>query len=332
MSKTLLIDANSIFHAAQHAVKLSSGELETQAVFGAIKTARELRVVYPDFNQLWCHDTKATWRYNLHPEYKSNRHQNAKMTTARDALNEQRPYIKRALSSLGLKQVTVNEYEADDIIGHLSEKLAKSSGGEVGIITGDRDLLQLVKPNVWWRDIRDDARLVTMKNFFDYTGCKTPYGFLETKCLQGDSSDCISGVGGIGEKGAPEFIAEFGSVRAFWQMCDDRDFIPTKKPHVNLWKGVSPLTKEEWIKTYDGDPEDEKSLKEHMSKWVGQGRKIFNRNMRMMQLLKVAKPDPKEVRMITGKLDVDAFAELCEELSFGSILKNLDNFCNAFKE
>lgn len=331
MSKTIIVDGNAIGYAAHYATKLTSGKLETQAIFGFVKTMRELRSTYRDHKMIILWDGKAKWRYDLNPNYKGNREDDPKKVAIREAYAEQRPYIQRAMKHLGVRQMTVMTHEADDMAGLLVNQLIKQDGDEIVLITGDQDWIQLVRPGVTWRDIRDDSKVINMGNLMDKTGYATPYGFLEGKCLQGDTSDCIPGVGGIGEKGAPEFIAEFGSVRAFWAACDEREFIPTKKHHMNLWKGASEFTKEQWVAKYEGDPEDEKALKAYVSAWPGQGRIIFGRNLRMMQLLKVKKPDAADVRIENGKFDKDEFSKLCEELNFASILKSLDNFTNAFK-
>jgi 5'-3' exonuclease len=299
MSKTLLVDANSIGYAAHHATKLTSGGMETQAVFGFIKTMRELRVAYPEHKLMCLWDGRAEWRFNINPDYKSNREADPKKAAAKEAYATQRPYISRALHHLGVRQMTVATHEADDMAGLLVSQLTQKPDNEIVMISGDKDWIQLVRPNVIWRDLRDDSRIVTIDNLMDKTGYATPYGFLEGKCLQGDSSDCISGIGGVGEKGAPEFIAEFGSVRKFWQRCDSGEFKPKKKAHLRLCSA--------------------------------EGRMIFGRNFRMMQLLKVAPPAKSAVSIDGGEFSNEKFGELCEELAFVSILRNQENFTNAFK-
>lgn len=299
MSKTILVDGNSIGYAAHYAVKLTAGGMETQAVFGFIKTMRELRVTYPDHKLMVLWDGRAQWRFDLNPDYKSNRDSDPKKLKVKEAYVAQRPYIARALNALGVRQMTVATHEADDMAGYLVAQLSQKPENEVVMISGDRDWIQLVRPNVIWRDLRDDTRIVTIDNLMDKTGYPTPYAYLEGKCLQGDSSDCISGVGGIGEKGAPEFIAEFGSVRKFWQRCDSGDFKPTKKAHLRLCSA--------------------------------EGRMIFGRNLRMMQLLKVATPAKDVVDIDPGRFDDEKFGELCEELAFSSILRNQGTFTKIFK-
>lgn len=299
MSKTIIIDGNSIGYAAHYATKLTAGGMETQAIFGFVKTMRQIRQDYPDHKPMVLWDGRAQWRFDMHPDYKSNRDDDPKKVKTKEAYAAQRPYIARALTHLGVRQMTVKTHEADDMAGYLVASLTQKPENEIVLISGDGDWIQLVRPNVTWRDMRDDSKVVTIDNLMDKTGYPTPYAFLEGKCLQGDSSDCISGVGGIGEKGAPLFVAEFGSVRKFWQRCDSGEYAPKKK---SLQRLASP-----------------------------EGRAIFGRNLRLMQLLKVSVPAREAVCVDQGRFNVSGFAELCEELAFLSILRNVEHFTNPFK-
>lgn len=299
MAKINIIDGNSIGHAAHRATKLTSGSLQTQAIYGFIRTMRDMKVEHPDFTPLCLWDGKAQFRFDLHPLYKSNRDNDPKKVAEREHYVAQRPYIARCLEHMGIRQMTAMHHEADDMAGYMVAKLTAQPGNEVLLSTGDMDWVQLIRKGVTWRDHRDDSKVITLDNLMDKTGYPTPYAFLEGKCLHGDSSDVIPGVGGIGEKGAPEFIAEFGSVRKFWQRCDSGEFVPKKKAHINL---ASPA-----------------------------GRVAFGRNLRLMQLLKVQQPDQKDVKVVPGKFDADKFAEVCEELAFVSILRNLDHFLKPFR-
>jgi 5'-3' exonuclease len=245
---------------------------------------------------LW--DGRAQWRFDLNPEYKSKRTEDPKKVVVKDAYEEQRPYIGVALNALGVRQLTVADREADDMAGYLVRVLTVDPTHEVDLITGDQDWIQLVRPNVTWRDHRDDSRVVTLDTLMDKTGYATPLAFLEGKCLHGDTSDCISGVGGIGKDGAPPFLAEFGSVREFWRRCDSGEFVPKKKAHIRLCSA--------------------------------EGRMLFGRNLRLMQLLKVAPPAKNLTDVDVGKFDKDRFAQVCEELAFVSILRNLDHFVKPF--
>jgi len=297
--KYLLIDGNSVGYACHYATKLNAGGMETQAIFGFTKTMRELRVTYPDSVPIVLWDGHADWRFKLNPDYKSNRDNDPKKVAIKEAYQKQGPFIKDIVEALGVRQMRVTTHEADDMAGYMVTELTQKPGNEITLISGDRDWLQLVRPGVTWRDMRDDAKIVTMANFFDKTAYKTPLAFLEGKCLQGDSSDCISGVGGIGEKGAIDLLATFGSVKNFWKACEDGSYKPTKKALVSLYEG--------------------------------EGRKLFARNFSMMQLLRVQKPKPEAVELRKGALDVGRFHDLCAELAFGSITKNIDHFTKPFE-
>jgi 5'-3' exonuclease len=296
--KILLIDGNAIGYAAQQATKLNTGSMETQAAFGIIKTVRELRVEHRAFVPMMLWDGRAEWRFKLHPDYKSNRKDTPEKRAMKEAYAKQKPYVERLLCHLGVRQMTAFNMEADDLAGYFTAKLAADPANEIGLITGDGDWMQLVRRNVWWQDPRSAAKLVTAANFYNKTGCRSPFSYLETKVLVGDSSDCVPGVGGIGEKGAPEFIAEFGSVRDFWQRVDTGTFTPRLKKHQNL---ASPA-----------------------------GRAVYKRNFQLMQLLRVPAPPKDQVKVDIGKFDKEAFASVCEELAFASILRNLDEFTKPF--
>lgn len=300
MTKTVLIDGNSLGYAAHHGTKLTSGDMQTQAVFGFVRAIADIRREYFDHALVVLWDGRAQWRLDLHPEYKSNRKSDPKKVAERDAYAEQRPFIAQAMQQLGICQMTASTHEADDLAGLLVARWMAQPGNEIVLMSGDADWIQLLRPDVTWRDRRDDSKVIRLSNLMDKTGYATPFGFLQGKCLHGDNSDCISGVGGIGEKGAPEFIAEFGSVRNFWQRCDSGDFKPTKKSHINLCSA--------------------------------NGRMLFGRNMRLMQLLKVAPPAKEAINHNVGKYNEEGFREICQDLAFGSILKNFDNFTKPFKD
>jgi 5'-3' exonuclease len=294
MSRTILVDCNSVGRAAHSATKLTVGTQQTQAVFGTIRSIRDALRSHPGFTPVALWDERAQWRFDLHPDYKGKRNETPEQQQDTAAYKSQTPFIERALHTLGVRQMRAANYEADDLAGFLVAGLTNKPENEIILITGDKDWAQLIRPNVTWNDHRNDSKMLTVANLFERTGYRTPMAFLEGKVLQGDDSDGISGVGGIGKKGAPEFLAEFGSVRNFLARCDSGDFIPKKKAHVNL-----------------------------ASK---SGRALLLRNFKLMQLLKVAKPSREALVVDNGAYDEDAFRALCEELCFLSIIRNADTF------
>lgn len=295
---TIIIDGNSLGHAAHNATKLTVGEMQTQAIFGMVKSIKLLAEKYSGWSMLVLWDGKADWRKAIYPDYKENRKaKDEKQLAHKEAYKAQSPFVRKALSLLGVRQMFATSHEADDMAGILVKKIAGTQ--DIVLVSGDRDWLQLVRPGVIWFDpIRDNT--VGSGNFMDFTGYFTPQEFLQGKALMGDSSDNISGVGGIGEKGAPEFLAQFKGVRNFFTQVDDGTFAPKKKAHQNL---ASP-----------------------------EGRAAFARNLKLMSLLNVPTPNPEDTNIIAADYDEGRFRVLCEKLSFLSILRDFDNFIRPFRE
>src|SRR5438128_2163559 len=145
-----------------------------------------------------------TFRDDLVTDYKANR---APMP---DELAEQIPMVHDACRALGVPILTSERYEADDVIGTLTEKAA-AQGFQVAIVTGDKDFYQLV---------RDGIRVFNPKEegtWYDAEGVKEKFGVppelvVDVLALMGDTIDNIKGVPGIGEKGARELIVQYGSL------------------------------------------------------------------------------------------------------------------------
>src|SRR5215217_391406 len=145
-----------------------------------------------------------TFRDDLVDDYKANR------TPMPDELAQQIPMVHAACEALGVPILTSERYEADDVIGTLAEKAA-AAGFEVAIVTGDKDFYQLV---------RDGIRVYNPKEegtWYDADGVKEKFGVppdlvVDVLALMGDTIDNIKGVPGIGEKGARELIAQYGSL------------------------------------------------------------------------------------------------------------------------
>ncbi|MFJ1705132.1 5'-3' exonuclease H3TH domain-containing protein [Kitasatospora sp. NPDC088346] len=160
-------------------------------------------------------DWRPQWRVDLIPSYKT--HRLAPETTGNeeevpDTLAPQVPVIEQVLDALGIARVGCPGYEADDVIGTLTTRAA----GPVQIVTGDRDLFQLV----------DDGRAVTVlyplkgvgnAQVIDEADLREKYGvtgaeYADMAALRGDASDGLPGVKGIGEKTAAQLIREYGDL------------------------------------------------------------------------------------------------------------------------
>lgn len=294
----ILIDGNSVGHAQHNGTKLTNNGLQVQAIFGTLKAVNALARKYPSTAIMVLWDGRAQWRFDLHPAYKSNRSAvDEKQRLSKEAYKEQMPYLRLGLKLLGVKQVLALDREADDLAGFFSRSLG-AAGRKVLMVSGDQDWIQLVSENATWHDpIRDVS--VTPETLFDFSGYRTAQSFLEGKALRGDSSDCIPGVGGIGEKGAPEFLAEFGSVQAFLDQCDSGSFTPKKKAHQNLASAT--------------------------------GRAAFARNMKLTNLINAGKPDKTSTRVIEGVFDREKFELFCAKFAFVSIIRELDLWTQRFE-
>lgn len=291
----LLIDGNSLCHAAHHGTTLSVGDMQTQAIFGMVKSVRGLAESHPEYGILVLWDGVGHWRKELLHSYKANRvAKDEKQQLQKDSYQDQSPYVRKALQLLGVRQMFATSLEADDLAGII----VKRSTTPITLVSGDQDWLQLVNENVMWFDpIRD--RKVTLESFPSFTGYFNTQEFLQGKALRGDTSDNIPGVGGIGEKGAPEFLAQFKTVEHYFALCDAGTFVPKKVAHKNL-----------------------ASL---------EGRAAFARNMKLMSLLDVPSPPKEDLVIIPTSYNEDAFRAMCERLAFMSILRGFDTFLTPFR-
>mgnify|MGYP001266054298 FL=1 len=220
--KILAIDGNSIMNRAFYGIKAlstSKGEY-TNALTGFMNIyLKELEAVQPDCAAV-AFDLKApTFRHKSDAAYKANR------KGMPHELALQMPLIKEILADLGVKTLECEGFEADDILGTLSEIFG--NGDECVILTGDRDSLQLVSESC-------TVRLATNRETVVYTPDKfredyglEPIQLIELKALMGDSSDNISGVKGIGEKTAAALIKEQGSVEQLYENLDSTKLTPS---------------------------------------------------------------------------------------------------------
>lgn len=212
--KVILTDGNAIGYHASNTRKLTTADGEpTQAIFHSIKMLHNARLTFRDFTPMILWDSHAKWRYDLLPEYKGKRETNEKQIAMRQEYRAQRPAIQKAFKLMGFTQVQHEGYEADDIAGVYSRRIAGMSDAEAILWTGDKDWAQLVAENVTFLDMHTDKR-IGVKNFEREFGVETVSQFLQAKALVGDGSDNINGVPGIGEKTALALMKHFGSVSA----------------------------------------------------------------------------------------------------------------------
>ena len=220
MKKLVIIDGKSVFYRGYYAMSnlTTTDGTPTGGVYGFASLAFEvIRKLKPDYVVVaW--DKKGTStarRSEIYPEYKAGRKK------APDDFYEQIPLLKDFLAALGWPLFECDGYEADDILGTLAVQ-ANKLGIEADLITSDLDMLQLID---------SDTKVFAMKRGFsdieefDLEYFEEKYGlkqaqFLDLKALQGDSSDNIPGVPGIGPKTATTLLQEFFTLENIYKNLD----------------------------------------------------------------------------------------------------------------
>src|SRR6266550_6157928 len=202
-----LIDGSSQMYRAYHAIRGLTGPdgNSTNAVYGFVTMLRKLINDHqPQYIAASFDLAGPTFRDEIVADYKANR------SPMPGDLAEQIPWVHAACEAMGVPILTSKRYEADDVIGTLATK-AVAEGFEVAIVTGDKDFFQLVHDGLKVYNPRDDG------TWYDEEGVKEKFGVaphqvVDVLALMGDSIDNIKGVPGIGEKGARDLIAAYGSL------------------------------------------------------------------------------------------------------------------------
>lgn len=232
MKKILILDANSLLNRAFYGVRplSTSSGLPTNAVFGYINILKKhLDAQKPDF-AVACFDVHApTFRHIMDASYKANR------KPMPDELKAQLPYLRRATEGLGFTILEKEGYEADDLIGTLSQSAAED-GMEAILVTGDRDSYQLVSDRITLILAGTQKDEIITPEVLSEKFALEPHQLIDVKALAGDTSDNIPGVRGIGEKTAVKLICENGSLDGVYQNLDRLSVGPSAKEKLRLGK------------------------------------------------------------------------------------------------
>ena len=240
--KLLVIDGNSILNRAYYGVRLLSTKdgRFTNGIYGFLNIFLSLLGTYEPDSVAIAFDLKApTFRHKMYSEYKAGR------KPAPRELVEQFAPLKELLTALGYTVVEKEGYEADDILGTLSASCKENDF--CYIATGDRDSLQLVKENV-------NVVLASTKagqpvsTLYDVEKIKeeykvTPKQLIDIKAIQGDSSDNIPGVQGIGPKGAIDLISQFDFIENIYENLENLDIKAGTKVKLETSKESAFLSK-----------------------------------------------------------------------------------------
>jgi len=229
--KLVLIDGHSILNRAFYGIPdLTNSEgVHTNAVYGFLNIMYKILDEEGADKLIVAFDVHApTYRHKLFEAYKGTR------KAMPDELREQVPVIKKVLEVMNIKTVEKEGYEADDLLGALSQK-AESMGYEVSIVSGDRDLLQLATNHIKIRIPKTKMSGTEIEDYYANDVIEryqvTPKQFIDVKALMGDTADNIPGVPGIGEKTATKIILEYGDIET---AIDNAQNIKPKKASENL--------------------------------------------------------------------------------------------------
>ncbi|GMA56583.1 DNA polymerase [Alicyclobacillus sacchari] len=222
--KLLLVDGNSILYRAFFALPPLSNQqgVPTHAVYGfTMMLLRLLASEQPTHLAVAFDKSKSTFRHADYAEYKGTREQTP------DDLVQQFPLARQTLQALSIPVVELQNYEADDVIGTLSKR-AEEAGWNTKIVSGDKDLLQLVSSRVHALLTR---RGITDVEYYDEAAVEQryrlrPIQIIDLKGLMGDTSDNIPGVPGVGEKTAIKLLTSFDTVES---VLDHIDEVPGAK-------------------------------------------------------------------------------------------------------
>ena len=220
MEKIILVDGNNLLFRSYYAtaytgnVMKNSKGFPTNALFGFTNMINKIVAEENPTRMIVAFDKGKTFRHEKYDFYKGGRSETP------DELKVQFPKAKEMLGYMGIKYYEIDNYEADDIIGTFA-RLCNEDDNYIGtIISSDKDLLQLVSPQV-------DIKLLKQKDYIRYNvdtfreayGIE-PINIIDLKALMGDPSDNIPGVKGIGEKTALKLLQEYKTLNGIYENVD----------------------------------------------------------------------------------------------------------------
>jgi DNA polymerase-1 len=247
-NKLFLLDAYALIYRAYYALnrnpRINSKGLNTSAILGFANTMLEvMQNEQPDYMAVVFDPKGLTFRNDIYPQYKANREK-----TPED-ITKAIPYIKRLIDGLGIEQIEVEKYEADDVIGTLS-KQAEKQGLRTFMMTPDKDFGQLVSQYIFMYKPAKGGKLAEVwgpEEVCDQFGVEKPEQVIDFLGLSGDSSDNIPGITGVGPVTAKKLIAQFGSVENLVENIEQvknpklRDKIEASKENAILSKKLATI-------------------------------------------------------------------------------------------
>ncbi|BED92557.1 MAG: DNA polymerase I [Candidatus Paraimprobicoccus trichonymphae] len=244
MKKLLIIDSNSIFVRAFYGIKMLSTKsgIFTNAIYGFLKTLKKLRSdINPDIIIFAFDLPDKTFRHEIFKNYKAQR------TGMPNELAKQLPVLKEIINFFGYKIVTYSGYEADDILGTFANLCKKNLEYYCILASGDTDMLQLVSKKTQvviykFKFGKTEVINYNEKKIIEDFGLK-PKNLIDVKSLQGDISDNIPGVSGIGQKTALKLIQKFENIENIYENIDNLNISKNIKNKLILGKDLAFISK-----------------------------------------------------------------------------------------
>ncbi|HLR68435.1 DNA polymerase I [Virgibacillus alimentarius] len=240
-NKLVLIDGNSIIYRAFFALPLLNNDkgIYTNAVYGFTTMLMRILEEEKPTHMLVAFDAgKTTFRHEQYKEYKGGRQKTP------PELSEQFPVLKELLNAFSIPHYQIENYEADDIIGTLATQ-GQERNWDVTIISGDKDLLQLVSDSVTVNLTKKGISEVEQftPTHMEETMNISPHQIIDMKALMGDNSDNIPGVPGIGQKTAIKLLKQYKTLEEIYVNVNN---ISGKKLKENLitYKDNAKMSKE----------------------------------------------------------------------------------------
>lgn len=314
MNKVILVDGNNLLFRSYYATAYSGNFMKnskgfpTNALYGFVNMINKIiNDENPEY-MLVAFDKGKTFRHDKYADYKAGRIQMP------DELKMQFPIAKEILTNLGIKWFEIENYEADDIIGTLAKMIDETDEYKGLIVSSDKDLLQLISDKVMMKMLKSkDYVMMTEETFFDIYGL-TPDKMIDIKALQGDSSDNIPGVKGIGEKTALKLLQDYGSLEGVYdnisyikgatatKLINGREKAFESKDLATIYKEVPLGFGLEDVKIQKGNIEELKKEYEKLEFYS------FLKNMKIQK--------PKEKIDVKTLEDINQIDELKEPISF----------------
>ena len=232
MKKLLLLDGYALIYRAYYAFirrpMVNSKGLDMSAVFGFTKTLIDLILKEkPTHLAVGLDPGGKTFRHESYPLYKANREETPQV------IKTSMPIIRKILEAFHIPICLVEGFEADDVIGTVAKE-AEKAGFPVWMVTSDKDYGQLVSPHIWqYKPGRsgDEWELLGVKEICEKYTIDTPKQVIDILALQGDASDNVPGVPGIGEVGAKKLVSTYKSIGNLLTHVNE---LPEKQRHALL--------------------------------------------------------------------------------------------------